>query len=257
MNKLSISTLGLLLLLSAGLSETATAQFEGRIMLNTYEVNDGEQGEADAITLYVTPNRILMQSENSFSAGGSGGPAGIEAEGVLVRLDEEDFVFLTGDDVALTLSKEDITSFMKMFEQQSGQQSGDSGEPDVNYERTGETRQIAGYSTERFIIRDADGEDRYSDMWMTTEINITWGMLAEDWSGESSFFSGDDYPVSAVFREGYFPVRVENYEGGELTSVTEVTEVDQSGSYRDMVEIPDGVKVISFQEYIFQNMRNN
>ncbi|MDZ7772133.1 MAG: hypothetical protein U5K31_05240 [Balneolaceae bacterium] len=47
-----------------------------------------------------------------------------QTEGVLVRLDFEDFVFLTGNDMALTISKADITSFTRMFGEESQDPAG-------------------------------------------------------------------------------------------------------------------------------------
>lgn len=252
MRTLTLSTLSLLFLLALGTPPPASAQFQGKVLFDSYEVKEGERTGSDTFTLYITPDRILLQGENSYSGMGP-----LEAEGVLVRLDFEDFVFLTGDDRALTISKADITSFMQMFEEGNGRQSAEQAEPEVNYEKTGETRQINGYTCERFVVRDRDRADRRTDVWMTAGLDINWGMLAEPWSGSSAMIGEGDFPLSAIFREGYFPVLIENYEGDTLTSLTELREIDRSGIARAMVQIPSGVKVLSFQDYLFQRMRDN
>jgi hypothetical protein len=227
-------------------TDTARAQFEGKITYESYQVNaDGKKKNPDQFTLFVTPQRILLQGENRYEFVGN-----IQTEGVLVRLDFEDFVFLTGKDEALKISRADITSMMNMFGgfNQQGQTP-----PQIDYERTGEVETIAGHKCEKFVFADPENSDEYSEVWMTTDLDIRWGMLAETW-GDSRQMFGGDLPLDLIFREGYFPVRADAYRNGELTGRIEATQISESSIARAMVQIPPGVKVLSFQDYLFQKM---
>lgn len=228
------------------------AQFEGKIQYSSYEVSsDGDKDKTDDFTVYVTKDRIMLHGSNKYQFMGS-----IETEGVLVRLDYEDFVFLAGSENAMKISKDDITSMMKMFGNNTGN-SRDLEETEINYENTGEKENIHGYDTEKFVFRDTEGKDRHSVVWMTKEIDINWGMLAEPWGSSAEAQLGSEIPTDLLFKEKYFPLKMENYQNGRLQGVTEVTDLSRSSVARAMVQIPSGVKVLSFQDYLFQKMSEN
>ncbi|HKL17713.1 MAG TPA: DUF4412 domain-containing protein [Halalkalibaculum sp.] len=232
----------LLLFLS---TEYAHAQFEGKVVYNNYEMKSGEKVSEDRFTMFVTTDRILLQGDNSYDLMGN-----IKTEGVLIRLDFEDFVFLTGKDKALKISKVDITSMMNLF----GGDSKKDMDTDISYEKTGETETINGYASEKFIFSDkADGKD-YVAVWMTRDIKFNWGMLAEPWGDDVEGMISGDFPISLIFEEGYFPLRIESYQSGELKTITEAEEINESSIAKAMVQIPSGVSVLSLQNYLFQQL---
>lgn len=221
------------------------AQFEGKVLFESYQVDSkGDRNKQDRFTMFVTPERIMFQGDEQYNFIGN-----IKTEGVLVRLDFEDFVFLTGQDEALKISRQDIISMMNMF----GNDEQPASPPDVNYQKTSETQQVRGYNCEKFIFTDKDNSDHHSVVWMTKDLNIYWGMLSDSW-GDSKSSLGGDIPLNLVFEEGYFPLKVETFEKGKLSGVMEATEVMESSIARAMVQIPSGVKVLSFQDYLFQKM---
>lgn len=232
-----------IILLTAGISR---AQFEGRILYDSYEVDaSGEKRKGDRFTMHVTRERILLQGENKYDFIGS-----IQTEGVLVRLDHEDFVFLTGGTEALKISKADITAMMNML----GSDGKGETEPDVTYRRTGEKKTIKGYDCEKFLFTDAGNPSRTSEIWMTKNVDINWGMLSGFLSHRTEELLGGDLPFNLIFEEGYFPLAIKSYRNGSLTGTMEATEVSQSSVARAMVQVPPGVKVLSFQDYLFQKM---
>lgn len=230
-------------------TQPVSAQFEGKITFSSYEYSaeDLEQKQDD-FTLFITPDRILLQGENKYEFMGS-----IQTEGVLVRLDSQDFVFLTGDKKALKISKSDITSMMNMFG------NGDAGaevtakSEDVNFEKTDETATINGYLCEKFIFRDKDKPAEHSEVWMTKDLKMNWGMLAEPWSGSAGAVV-NNLPTDLVFKEKYFPLKVETFKNDKLTAALKATEVNTSPIAKAMVQVPSGVQVLSFQDYLFQEM---
>lgn len=240
------------LLFFAVVVQTSHAQFEGKIQFSSYEISsDGDRDKTDDFTIYVTKDRIMLQGSNKYRFMGS-----IETEGVLVRLDYEDFVFLAGSENAMKISKDDINSMMKMFGNNSGS-SRSPDETDINYKMTGEESNILGFKAEKFIFRDEKENDRHSVIWMTKELDIYWGMLAEPWDNSVEAQFGSDIPTDLLFKEKYFPLKMESYQNGRLEGVTEITDLSRTSVARAMVQIPSGVKVLSFQDYLFQKMSEN
>lgn len=238
----------LVLFFTAGLS-SAEAQFEGQIVFDSYDVeSDGSRKQSDQFILYVTSDRILLDGSNEYNVIGS-----IKTEGVLVRLDFEDFVFLNGDETALKISRQDITSMMGMF---SNGNSGNRADRDhkVNYRKTGETRVIKGYTSEKFVFSDEDNPDAHAVVWMTDDLDINWGMLSEKWGNSELDVLADDLSFNLIFQEGYFPLALEAYESGKLREITEAVQVSESSIARAMVQVPTGIKVLSFQDYLFSKM---
>ena len=234
----------LLLFLS---TEFAHAQFEGKVVYNSYELKSGEKVNADRFTMFVTSDRILLQGDNSYDFMGN-----IKTEGVLIRLDFEDFVFLTGKDKALKISKTDITSMMNLFGGDS--KNNRDTDTDIKYEKTGGTDTINGYASEKFIFTDREDQSNIFVVWMTRDIKFNWGMLAEPWGDNVESMIHGDFPISLIFEEGYFPLRMETYQSGELKTVTEAEEINESTIAKAMVEIPSGVSVLSLQNYLFQQL---
>lgn len=239
------------MLMVACFTQPASAQFEGKITFNSYEYSaDGTQEKEDEFTMFITSDRILLQGDKKYEFMGS-----IQTEGVLVRLDFQDFVFLTGDERALKISKSDITSMMNMFSNGESSSEVAAKSEDIDYERTNETATIKGYKCEKFIFRDEDEVNEHTEVWMTRDLKMNWGMLAEPWGGGADEIVGS-LPTNLVFKENYFPLKVEAFENDNLVSSLEATEVSTSPIAKAMVQVPSGVQVLSFQDYLFQEMSN-
>lgn len=248
-----ISLLSVFLLFFLVTAQSSKAQFEGKIQYSSYEISpDGTKGKVDDFTMYVTKDRILLQGSNEYEFMGS-----IKTEGILVRLDYEDFVFLAGDKNAMKISKSDITSMMKMFGDNAGSPQKELEEAEIDYEITGEEEDIFGFNTEKFVFRNAEDKNRHSVVWMTREIDINWGMLAESWGSSAGAKIGNGLPTDLLFKENYFPLKMENYKNDRLEGITEVTDISRSSVARGMVQVPSGVRVLSFQDYLFQKMSEN
>ena len=241
--------LSAMLLVASFSQQPASAQFEGEITFSSYDyTSEGTEQKDDNFTLFITPDRILLQGEKEY-----GFMESIQTEGVLVRLDFEDFVFLTGDNSALKISKTDITSMMNMFgNEQSANNAADHAD-DINYERTNESQQIHGYQADKFIFRDEEEPNQHTEVWMTNQLDVNWGMLAESWTGSAESIISS-LPTNLVFNEKYFPLKVEVFENDQVVSKLETVEVNQSSVAQAMVQIPSGVKVLSLQDYLFQKM---
>lgn len=228
-------------------------QFEGKIVFNSYNIDEnGSENDHDQFTLFITPQRILMQGNNQYDVTKS-----IQTEGILVRLDEEDFVLFTEGNKAMSISRQDIDSMMSMFE---GNNNKTNGNPEIDtsvkYERPGKTRTINGYDCELFIFRDEDNENQRAEVWMTRDITINWGMLADSWSGITGKITDGEIPLQLIFEDSYFPLLVESYEGQQQRSRLVAEEIQSTTEAREWVKIPSGVKVLNFQQYLFESFNN-
>lgn len=219
---------------------------------SSYDVQNGEkQNENDEFTLFVSGDRLFLKGTGSYDMMGD-----IETEGVLVRLDYEDFVIMTGEKEALKISKSDIDGMMNMMGN-GNQSSGSPPEADIGIESTGRTETIMGYDCEEYRFEDKDNPGEYAMLWMTDQIEINWGMLAEPWGDSVEHMNSGDVPFSAIFKEGLLPLRIEGYEGDELVNVVEATDVSETSEAKAMVQVPSGVEVLSFQDYLFKKMSEN
>lgn len=237
------------MLMVACFTQPVSAQFEGEITYSSYEYGtDGTEEKEDEFSLFITSERILLQGENKYEFMGS-----IKTEGVLVRLDFKDFVFLTGNEQALKISKSDITSMMNMFDNGKDAEEVAEEAGDVKYERLGEKKSIKGYECEKFIFRDGNKKNQHTIVWMTKDVTVNWGMLAEPWSGSANDIISN-FPMDLIFVDNYFPLQVEGYKENRLVSKLEATDISTSAVAKAMVNVPSGVKVLSFQDYLFQQM---
>lgn len=228
------------------------AQFEGKITYTLQEKdNSGEQGQ-EQFTTYFTPNRIFIESDEAMKMAGS-----FKTEGLLIRLDKNDFVFLTGDKTAMSISKAGITSFMNMFSEMNKQDESDVAneiEKDYMFKQTGETKNINGYKAYKFVLKSKDEENKKGIIWMTKQIDINWGMLAEPWGDSVNFLTSKDLPTGYIFQKGWLPLKGTFYEEGEvsgqMTAKVEETDVSQS-----MVQLSSDMQVKNLSEYLFKMMR--
>lgn len=235
------------MLMVACFTQPAVGQFEGKITYSSYEYSDeGNRAKQDEFTLYITPQRIMLQGNKGYRFMGS-----IETEGVLVRLDQQDFIFMTGEEEALSITKSDIVSMMNMF----GSNTNTSGNDEqINYTRTNDSKTIKGYECDKFVFRDDEGEKTV--VWMTKAIDVNWGMLAEPWGNNADNLISGGFPMDVIFKEKYFPIKVEGYKNGQVVSVLEATEIKKSPVPASIVEVPPGIQVLSFQDYLFRKMSN-
>lgn len=236
-------------------STNSFAQFEGKISYTFQEIGENSEKDKEKFSIYFTPDRILLQPDEAMNMAGS-----FKTGGLLIRLDKKDFVFMTGDKTAMTISKAGITSFMNMFGEMAAETKKGAGgsEEDIKanftFEKTEETKTINGYEAHKFVFKSKGEESGKGIIWMTSEININWGMLAEPWGDSVSFLTNRDLPTKYIFEKGWVPLKAAFYEGGQvsgrMTTVVKETDIPKS-----MVRLSSDIQVRSLSEYMFQMMR--
>lgn len=108
-------------------------------------------------------------------------------------------------------------------------ESSDNSDTDIN--RTGEYKDINGYNSEKWIIKE---DDETIEAWMTDELggffmmNNPMGQNQNTWQKE---LAGK-----------FFPMRVDIIEGSEKKKVLEVLSVNKMSLNNDLFDVPQGFK---------------
>lgn len=242
---------GVLLSGLMAISSATYAQFEGQITIKTYSEENGRP-QTSEINLYTTSNRIILKGESTMNVMDS-----FDASGLLIRNDKKDFVVLMGENKALQFTKEELEGVFQM----AGMMGGNENErpnvdSDTKFTYTNKTRKILGYDSTELLIENNENESSVS-VWLTSGIDINWGMLAEPWKNVPVTMKLSTNRVTQEFKSQNFPMMVEVHEDGKTKIAMEVSNINKSSIAKAMVEIPAGVSLIGLQEMIFSMMMGN
>jgi len=251
MNKGRLFLITLILSMSA-FSTAVYAQFEGQISMNLYSEEDGKT-EVSELNLYATANRIMIKGEDDFSLMDK-----MSTDGVLIRNDMKDFVIMTGNNQALQVTKVEIEGLVDMMASWSGDSSkgGSSDKSKTKYSFSDRTKEINGFEAAEMIIQDAENPDKHLSIWLTPDIDINWGMLAEKWNKMPAEIDAEINGMTqeVIFKGKNFPMMIEAVDGDERTTIMDVNNVNRSSVAKAMVEVPSGVTLMSFKDFVFQMM---
>jgi hypothetical protein len=234
-----------------GISSQAFAQFEGQITMKlNSEVSPGKY-EANEMNLYATGNRIFLQGDQSVSFSDD-----LDASGLLIRNDKKDFIVLMGENKGLQFTKEELEGFFQMAGMMAGENSDVDVDSNTDYRYTDRTKTIMGYECAELLIENTQSNNSMS-IWLTSGIDINWGMLAEPWKNIPESMRESSSRLTQEFKSKNFPMLIEVNEKGNKETVFEVTNVNKSSIAKAMVEIPSGVNLMGLQEFIFSMMMGN
>jgi len=226
------------------------AQFEGQITMKMYGENDGVP-QTSEINLYTTSNRIIVKGDESMNV-----MDGFDASGLLIRNDKKDFIVMMGENKALQFTKEELEGFFQMAGMMGSDDNDVNMTSNTSFSYTNKTRNILGYDTTELLIEDSENESSLS-VWLTSSIDINWGMLAEPWKNVPESMRSSSTRLTQEFKSKNFPLLIEVHEKGETIIAMEVTNVNESSIAKAMVEVPTGVSLIGLQEMIFSMMMGN
>lgn len=232
---------------------TAVAQFEGEISFEVTNPNQ-QSGQPVVMDMTFTENRIFVDSNVSMNV-----MAGLRAQGVLVRHDEQDFVVITNEDEGLQVAKSDLESLVNLMNQMRGQQQNVAKEPFPWEERlveTGEERRIHGYNTQQFIVK-GETNNEYVSVWLTNEINVDWGLLSDAWYAIGSKQLDREVPIEVVMNNQSFPLLVESFVNEQLVFKAESVSVDEDTFDRTKTTLSPALKLIGLTELMMNMFRQN
>lgn len=232
-------------------STVVYAQFEGQISVNVYSQDNGKT-EVSELNLFATATRIMIKGEDDFNLMDQ-----MSTDGLLIRNDMKDFVIMTGPNQALQVTKAEIEGLVEML----ASWGGGSSDTDPNTVKTkhsfsDETKKLLGYETAELIIQDAENPEKHLSIWLTPDIDVNWGMLAEKWNNMPKGMDEEINGLSQeiIFRGKNFPMMIEAVDKGERTILMKVTNVNKSSIAKAMVEVPAGTTLMSFQDFIMKKM---
>lgn len=227
------------------------AQFEGHISMNVYSDNDNGKTSVNQLNMYVTADRIFLKGEDEMNFGDS-----FNSGGMLIRNDKKDFVVLMENNDALQVTKSEVEGLFKMF-LSWGSESSNSNNEEMNFEYTDRERSINGYKTYELVISGNENDTKMS-VWLTPNIDINWGMLAEPWKNlPAEANRAVNQSRDAVFTGKNFPMLIEVTGDKGTETVMEVTDINKSSVAKAMVQIPAGMNMISVTELMFKMMSGN
>lgn len=243
-------SLSIILLFVTVINAQAQSQFEGEIHFGVQQY--GDTGiEETSFTLTANKDRMLLKSGEMVNVLG-----GMSANGLLVRNDLKDFVFHTGENEALKITKSDLDGLVNLLKRfRGGNQNGmEQFDWDQNVKETGNTKSLHGYTLNEFVLK-TDQPGNYSSIWLTDSIKMNWGLLFDFWYHAGKEFSESDLPVELIMNNNSFPLVIEIYSGNQLVFQAAAKNVDEGLAEPSKLEISDNTKMLGFGELMMNMLR--
>ncbi len=235
---------------SSKASSTANVSFEGELFLARYAVSGDARERVSRMKMTVNSDFMLIESAEGSVVDLMGN---VRADGIIIRQQNENLVFLTTDDKAVTMNKQELRQLITMLENMRGNSGSQTGLPEVTLTETDESQSIQGYSVRKWIVK-AEGRVDEWHVWVTDELAIPWGMLSESWLTRHTFLQG--FPVDEWLSDERLPLRAELWNGGRLAEVLEFEDINRRPVDASRFNIPDNYDRINFQQMLFDRMRN-
>ncbi len=227
--------------------------FEGTLELVSYRVtDDGSHQPHSRISFIVHPDFLILPAdEGSIEIL----PGAIRAESILLRHKREDYVFLMSHEkMAVTMSRQELHQMINMFDQMRGKTRTEQADgPDWSVDRTGRKQIIQGYECEQWVLQ-SHGDKTEWHLWSTDEFVLNWGILADSRLLQRTYFSG--FPLTDWLDRKQTPVRAEKFMDGELMEIHQFEQINSTRIGPDRVAIPANYQIVSFQQMLFDRMRN-
>ena len=241
MKKISI-ILSLVFLLT--LPSHLLAQFEGVISFTLIDLDNPVEESRFEIT--ASGQRLFIKSGNEVNV-----MRGLDTNGLLVRSDLSDFVFMSEENTALQIKKSDIDGLMSMLGASGNNSNGQNFDWENRIVSTGNQKKLAGYDAEEYVLNGEEGES--ISVWLTEEIKVDWGLLNDVWHSSGSGFFGEDVPIELVMNNNSFPMLIEFKKDGEVKARASVASVSTSYFNKNILEIPSNAEMIGLTD-IMMNM---
>jgi hypothetical protein len=266
--KTTLITALLFTFLVTSLPQNAWSQsyFTGSFELAVWDEVDGDA--RIMMNMVVSPERMRVSGvSNTGLANRASGPMAqaFSNDQMLFRLDMQDIVVMTSETTALQIRQAEIQAMINLmsgFSRGSSGSSGSSGaassttssttDSNITITETNETRRIQGFTARKFVLVDADSPEAVAHVWVSESFRVNWGMLLDipglltDWVPVGQ--------VTELFRGGQTPLLLEIFENGVLTSRIGMVNVRQ-GADTSLFEVPAGVRLMTLQDMILQQMR--
>lgn len=231
----------------------ALGQFEGEIRFQVYNPDQLSENTVQ-MDMFFSKNRIFIDSNVSMDV-----MAGLEAKGVLVRHDLEDFVVITNQQEALQVARSDLENLIMLVNRMQGRQESSLTEPFPWEDRLVETKnqkEILGYNCHQFILK-GNKEGEYASVWLTEEIIVDWGLLSDAWYAIGAKQIDQEVPIEIVMNNQSFPLLIEAFNNNQLVFKAESVLIDDVTFDRSKTELSSDLKLIGLTDLMMNMFRQN
>lgn len=238
--------------------QKAHAQFEGTFMVDTYHyANNGLAIPQKTLHVAMTPQRIAISGLQGTQMPAQLG--GIQSDKVLVRLDKKDFIIFSDNKQALQIQKSEIENLVNMTNSLSSALSGSSSSQ-VSKPKTvvtNEKKKIDGYTCQKIQVTDTDkeGHRTRTDVWVTKEIPVKWGMLAQPWNVSDSELASLLSP--SWLKDGTMPISLDFYRDGVEQYSMKVANLKKQKVPASVTSVPPGYQLVSIRQLLMNKMFSN
>lgn len=241
----------LLIFVIFSIAPGAFAQFEGEILFQLQQMENGRT-DVSEFKITVADDRIYISSERDLNI-----LSGVKSDGLLVRNDLGDFVFNTGENEALKVTKKDLDSLMDMIERFGGASSKEEKDQfdwENRLEETGNKQTHLGYDVEEFRLK-GDHPDQYVSVWLTSDIKVLWGMVIEVWQRAGDRFSDSELPLELILNSNSFPLLIEVFDRGEQVVTFTSVNVETDQFDRSVIELSEDKRLVGLTEMMMNMFR--
>ena len=234
-----------------GIPNYVQAQFEGQIDFLIHNYQDGNQ-EITNLDMTFAKDRIYLGTQSTVDV-----MSGLSTNGILVRNDHQDFVFMTGHNEALKVAKSDIDGLVNLINRVQGKNEPAEKTPfrwDEKVIETGNTKTINGYQTREFVLKSDENNGTVS-VWLTDQIKVNWGLLNEVWHTTGSKQLGEEIPIELVMNRNSFPLLVEAFKDDIIVLRAESTVVNTRTFDRSKIELSSDLKLLGFTDLMMNMFR--
>jgi len=210
-----------------------------------------EDGELNTIQVVASPERLLLSGLGEVVAAVPASMPGMSAERLLIRMDQQDMVFLSGEPTALRMQMQEITAAMNLMAGMN-RQSQNSQQDLVEVRETRETQRINGFTARKWEIHSKEN-DNAVHVWISEDFRVNLAMFASVWKmmTTNESLSG----IADMLQGGQTPLLVELLNGdGKVQYRAEMTDI-RRGVDAGVFEVPDGVRLMTLQDMILNQMR--
>lgn len=239
----------IIIMLATNILVAQNVGFTGSITFNTYQIDaNGNKANERNLPLLISPERVRINDLNRLDPTPVTNNLG--ARDMIIRLDVEDFVFLTADQQGIVVKKQELQSMMNLMMGNRGNST--SSQPEIESRLTNDTKVINGYATKKWVVKEK-GSDTENHVWVSDQFSINWGMLTEPWVG--GLPGVGLIPVGEMLTGGKTPILVETVRNGAIIAIVQVADINPNIN-KALLNVPTGTKLMTIQEMMLNRMRN-
>lgn len=234
-------------------SDTGVSYYQGEIRFTIYNPSsETGAGEAASMNLVFTGNRIFIDSSLSMNV-----MAGLQARGVLVRNDLQDFIIITAENEGLKIAKTELENMVAIMNRLQGRQDNSQKTAfdwDNRVTETGRSKAILGKPAYEFILK-GEQEGETISVWLTDQIKVNWGLLLDAWYSTGSNQFDHEIPIEMVMNSNSFPLLVEVDRNGDTIFRAEAVTENSRNFNRSKTELSTDMKLLGITDLMMNFFR--